>query len=249
MKFFQLACRVTVAAGVIATGSVPANAEWGDLEGQFVLEGDIPAVKQFDSTKEEAVCGKTLPSEELVVNEKNKGIRYVFLFPAASKKPSKVHPDLAASKEKEIVFDQKKCTFLPHALFVRTDQTVLVKSSDPINHNTRTAPIRNQPLNVIITANQKDPLKVEFKGPESLPMQVKCDIHTWMSAWWLVLDHPYGAITDEDGKFKIEKLPVGDHEFRVWHEQPGYIEKAFKFTIKPGKNELPPIKVPVDKLK
>ena len=191
-----------------------------------------------------------MKSESLVVNPDNKGIRNVFIFPLDSKKPSKVHPDLKVSKEKTIEFDQQACTFQPHTLFVRADQTVKVTSSDPFNHNTRTSSFRNQPLNVIITANQKDGVVVKFTAAEKLPTQVKCDIHPWMTAWWLILDHPYGAITDADGKFTMPKLPVGEHEFRIWHEYDSgfYIDKAWKVTIKPGENKVAPIKVPVDKL-
>ncbi len=233
------------------TGAAPtaADKDWGDLSGQFILDGDIPAVEEIDASKE-ALCAGKVKSEELVVNTDNKGIRYVFIFPNEKNKPKKVHPDLKESKEKTIVLDQEKCAFKPHGLFVRTDQTVQVISSDSFNHNTRTSPIRNQPLNVILTGNDKKGIEVKFAaGAERLPMQVKCDIHAWMSAWWLILDHPYGAITDADGKFTIPKLPVGDHEFRVWHEFGSgfYIDKEWKVTIKAGENKVAPIKLPVAK--
>jgi hypothetical protein len=82
-----------------------------------------------------------------------------------------------------------------------------------------------------------------------------------MSAYWLVLDHPYGAVTaatvpkkkgePEIGTFKIEKLPYGDYEFRVWHEGPGYVnvgtKRGFKITV-----DKPEIKkeftIPAEKL-
>ncbi len=247
--------RTMVAAGLLGLASVfftasaaPAADEWGDLSGQFILDGDIPAIEDIDARKEPLCVGK-VKSEALVVNPENKGIRYVFIFPPESKKPSKVHPDLKVSKDKTIVFDQETCTFKPHALFVRTGQIVKVISSDPFNHNTRTSPLRNQPLNAIITNSDKKGIEVKLPTAEKLPMQVKCDIHPWMSAWWLILDHPYGAITDADGKFTMPKLPVGEHEFRVWHEYDSgfFIDKAWKVTIKSGTNALPPIKVPVSK--
>ena len=34
------------------------------------------------------------------------------------------------------------------------------------------------------------------------------------------------------GKFKIEGLPVGDHTFTVWQESSGYIDRAFKVSVK-----------------
>ena len=87
-----------------------------------------------------------------------------------------------------------------------------------------------------------------MKLPEGLPTQVECSIHPWMEAYWLVLDHPYAAITTPDGKFRIEKLPAGEHDFVVWQENVGYLERP-KVKIKPGETtDLGTVKVPVAKL-
>ena len=37
----------------------------------------------------------------------------------------------------------------------------------------------------------------------------KCDVHGWMNAYVGVLDHPFFAVTDEDGKFELKGLPPG----------------------------------------
>jgi hypothetical protein len=71
-----------------------------------------------------------------------------------------------------------------------------------------------------------------------------------MKAHWLILDHPYAAITDADGKFTIKDLPAGDHEVVVWHEGPGYIERKLKVKITAGKTtDLGVVKVPAAKMK
>lgn len=80
-----------------------------------------------------------------------------------------------------------------------------------------------------------------------------------MTAYVLVLDHPYAAVTDKDGKFKIENLPAGELEFRYWHERVGYvtkiekivdgkpkIENTVKLAIAAGKTtDVGTIKIPV----
>ena len=38
-------------------------------------------------------------------------------------------------------------------------------------------------------------------------MEVTCDFHPWMKVYWLILDHPYAALTDKDGRFHIENMP------------------------------------------
>ncbi len=215
---------------------------YGDISGQFVLDGAVPApkllVKKGDAAaKDPTVCAaENVPDESIVVDPDSKGIANIFVF--LRKAPKNVHPSLKASKEKEIVFDQKGCKFLPHGLFVRTDQTVLVKSMDTISHNTHTYPLRNTAVNLTIAPNERKGTAYVHKSPESNPIQVKCDIHPWMVAHWLILDHPYAAVTDKDGKFKIEKLPVGEHEFMVWQESKGWVsagtKRGFKVKVESG---------------
>lgn len=249
----RLALRASVVAGLLGLAS-PFVADtqaqgWGDVTGQFVLDGAAPKVDPKKNDKE-AVCSKEIPSDELHVNKDNNGIANVFIYIPATKKP-KVHPDLVKPKEEVLVLDQKDCRFIPHALLARSGQTLLIKSMDDCNHNTRISPIKGAAINTTVTPKNRDGLPYKPTLAESLPTQIKCDIHPWMTSYCLMLDHPYAAVTDADGKFKIEKVPAGDHEFRVWHEFGGgfYIEKAFKVSVKDGKTTaLPAYKVEAKKL-
>jgi hypothetical protein len=42
-----------------------------------------------------------------------------------------------------------------------------------------------------------------------------------MSAWGIVLDHPFFAATGADGRFSINNLPAGTYEVEIWHEAGG----------------------------
>jgi hypothetical protein len=79
--------------------------------------------------------------------------------------------------------------------------------------------------------NDQREMTFEYVAP-SRPFPVACDLHPWMRAWWLVLDHPYAAISDAEGKFTIADLPPGNYEFRVWHEKFGDIHQALKVAVK-----------------
>jgi len=168
----------------------------------------------------------------------------VFLLRA----PSDVHPDLKQSEEQELVFDQKGCRFIPHVMVVRTDQTVLVKSDDPTNHNTHTNPFFNTPENFLIQANNREGVPLTFRQREPVPVKVTCDLHPWMNAYWLVVDHPYAAVTNEKGEFTIEDLPAGTHKFRVWHERTGWIDRSLPVQVEPDKTvEADLIEVPAER--
>lgn len=235
-----------------SSGERAAFAQWGHVAGQFVFDGDVPQlpllVKQGDAAvKDAAVCSAgAVPDESLVVNSQNKGIANVFVF---LRKADKIHPDLKASQDKEVRFDQKDCRFLPHALIVRTDQVVVCLSDDGVPHNTHTFPQRNTGDNLVIQPKDRKGIAVRVKVAEATPFDVRCDIHSWMSAKWLVIDHPYAALTDADGKFKIEKLPIGQHKFRVWHERAGFIEREWAVDVKEGTNTIAPVKLTAEKLK
>ena len=63
--------------------------------------------------------------------------------------------------------------------------------------------------------------KLRLKAPlvaESHAIPYRCTIHPWMNGWVRVFDHPYYAVTDEDGKFEIKNAPAGKFRIVFWHE-------------------------------
>ncbi len=246
----KLSWLVLLSAGVVlAFAGETLAADTGGFSGQFVLDGAIPEIKPPVITKDAAVCAaKRLPENTLIVDPKTKGIANIVVY--LKKAPDNIPAKVKASKEKKVVFDQKNCRFEPHILVVRTDQEVLVKSDDPINHNTHTHPFINEELNFIVKPKDREGFPIKYGQRELLPMPVNCDLHPHMKAYWVVVDHPYAAVTDSEGKFKIDNLPEGTYSFTVWHERVGYIDRDLEVDIFAGETEkLDPIKVPVSKFK
>lgn len=228
---------------------------WGNLKGQLIFDGDVPTlpvkIKKGDATVRDAKCcaADAVPDDTLVINPKNKGIAHAFVYLRKVSK-SQIHPELEKSKEPEVTFDQKGCQFKPHAMVVRTDQRVVVLSDDPVPHNTHTFPILNKGENFIVSAKDRTGVKLPaFVTKEPLPIEVKCDIHPWMSARWLIVDHPYAVVTDENGEFEIKNLPEGDLEVTIWHEKVGYVEKTLKVKISDGQTTKVEVKAPAEKFK
>ena len=62
-------------------------------------------------------------------------------------------------------------------------------------------------------------------------MPIEEDIHVWMSAWWLILDHPYFAVTDDRGAFEIPDVPAGPQQVIVWQEAVDPRGKVFEGDI------------------
>ncbi len=57
-------------------------------------------------------------------------------------------------------------------------------------------------------------------------VKIKCDVHSWMAAYVGVLDHPYYAVSDVAGNFKIGPLPPGTYEIEAWHEKLGTMTQS-----------------------
>jgi hypothetical protein len=123
-------------------------------------------------------------------------------------------------------------------MVVRSDQQVEVLSDDGVAHNTHSNPIKNIPENFIVPPNtRKGALMKPLALAEKVPVKINCDIHPWMFAYWIVVDHPYAAVTDDHGEYVIENIPTGEHEFVFWHEGCGFLEKKLAITIKEGVNQ------------
>ncbi len=203
----------------------------GRFHGRIVLEGQAPdlaplVTKDQANVKDREVCGAhDIPDESLVLGKDN-GIAHVFVFlrraPKGYRKQVPQDP---------VILDQKGCVFLPHTALIQVGQKVLIRSSDPIQHNVHSFPKRNGSTNLLIEPNDQKGIELVYRRAEAGPIQVKCDIHAWMSSWHLVLDHPFMAVTDENGEFSIDGLPPGRHRFRVWHERGGLLEKSLSVTI------------------
>jgi hypothetical protein len=213
-----------------ARGSDPA---WGTVKGQLVWSGkDIPAPKAISVKRDEEHCLSKGPlvSDELVVNKKNGGVRWAFVWlsPETGSQPLAVHPSLQEIKDKEVAIDQPCCMFVPHALALRQGQELLAKNSAPIAHNVHWQghPLKNPGGNNIVPPGKS--LTISNLKADKYPVKISCDIHGWMSAWVRVFDHPYFAVTDADGNFEIKMAPAGDFRLMLWHEAVGNIPEGGK---------------------
>jgi hypothetical protein len=191
---------------------------------------------------------KAVPDDSLVVSDKGE-VANCFVYLYMRRGTPDIHPSLKTPAQAKLPFDNVGCRFVPHAMVVRTDQVVNCLNSDPCGHNVHTFPLKNEAYNQLISGGNNTGVEFKHSQSELLPMQVKCDIHPWMTAYWLVVDHPYATVSKEDGTFKIENMPAGKHTIRIWQERVGYVERSLDVEIKDGKvTDLGTVKVDAAKL-
>jgi hypothetical protein len=218
--------KLTTLCAVLALGIASAGANaagWGTIKGKFKVDGTAPTPAKVDASKE-AFCVEHQPVDNSVVVDDSGNLAnvVVFLRPARGK-AVEVHPDFAAQKDQPAVLDNKGCSFHPHISLVLIGQPFIVKNSDPVGHNTKTALVKNANFNQTIPANGE--VSFKFTKAEAIPLPVDCSIHPFMHGFVLVKEDPYMAVSAEDGTFEIKNVPAGKHEFEFWHEQPGRLKK------------------------
>ena len=105
------------------------------------------------------------------------------------------------------VIDQKGCTYHPHVFGVVAGQNIDILNSDPTLHNIHSLPEKNEAFNLGMPVQGMKYTK-KFDKPEVM-VQIKCDVHGWMSAYCGVVSHPFFAVTAADGTYAIKNLPRG----------------------------------------
>ena len=143
--------RVLVLVGfalTLASLSTPASAQekWGTIKGRIIwgtekipVREDLTPLIQKNPDKEFCLKDGKVFDERWVVNEKNKGIQWTFVWLSNGdpklKKPIPIHPKLAKLDKDSVVIDQPICMYLPHAIGLRQGQTLIARNSAKVAHN------------------------------------------------------------------------------------------------------------------
>jgi plastocyanin len=218
--------------GTIARGDeprpAPAAGNWVTIKGSVVFPPgkELPKRAPLNVQQDKGHClmkGAIL-DESVIVNPKNRAIKNVVVWlrpedtsPAAKWKKEEIHPDDAKRKAGDVVIDQPCCMFVERVTCARVGDTIVVKNPAPVVHNFFWSSTNSGEHNANV------PAKGQWRMPNTLdaepgPVQYKCTIHPWMAGYVRVFDHPYYAVTDEDGKFEIKNAPAGKFRIVYWHE-------------------------------
>lgn len=194
---------------------LPAAAGAGELRGTVRYAGAAPPAAALPVHKDREACGASVPDESLLVA--GGGLANVVVqlrgVPGAAPRPVRA------------TLDQDHCRFRPHVQAVPVGSTMDIVSSDPVLHNVHgwigRATVFNQAMP---TPGQRVPRRLDRPGI----IQVKCDVHDWMSAWVLVVEGP-AAVSGADGGFALKDLPAGSYTVVAWHERLG--ERIAQVTV------------------
>ncbi len=165
------------------------------------------------------VFGEKLPDERVIVSRTGK-IKNVLITLEGIKEGKRWsdHPPQVRNKGG---------LFVPHVQVVRTGAQLEVINQDPVLHNTH-AYLDGRTLFNLAQPNKDQVIRRPLR--RSGLVELMCDAHDWMNGWIDVLDHPYFAITREDGAYTITDIPPGAYTLTAWHEKLG--RRQVQVTVK-----------------
>ena len=124
--------------------------------------------------------------------------------------PALAFPD---PEPQRATMDQRNERFVPYVLAITVGTTVDFPNSDNIYHNVFSLKAPRFDLGRYAAGRSKS---VRFDRPGIV--RVFCEIHSHMSAFILVFNHRYFAVTSADGRYQISRVPSGRYTLVAWNE-------------------------------
>jgi plastocyanin len=209
---------------VLLASTAAADAPKGAIKGTVIFEGEAPdrpkLVRDTDP-----YCAKVdkLNEDVIVTKGRLKDVLVRIKNGSGGKHTAPTAP---------AVIDQKDCMYSPRVLGVMAGQKLAIKNSDGTFHNVHGSLDGKLLWNKPHAKGEPD-LALETSSKPSDVVEVVCDVHPWMKAFAVVQDHPFFAVTGEDGAFEIKGLAPGTYTLEAWHPTLGAKTMTVKIGVGP----------------
>jgi plastocyanin len=186
--------------------TAPSSIDAALVEGLVSYDGPLPApipVAEAASVR-----------HSVEVDHKTKGLKEAVVWLEGC--PVQSEP---VARKRAVQMDQRNFVFIPHVLSIDAGQEVEFLNSDVANHGVTAA--STEPGNCFnVSMALGGGYKHRFVA-SARPVAIGCPVHVSMAAWIYVFDHPYHAVTDDAGRFRLPDMPPGRYLFHVRHADGG----------------------------
>ncbi len=193
----------------------------GTIKGHAIWKGAIPDVPPLKVFADLDACGTEVPSPVLRIDPATNGLMDVLVYLERVDRGKAAEPAyrLAMGAHKGDV-SSALCQFQrPLFPFVRTSPVALI-NVESVLHNPHFFSDKHGSLFNVAMPTADRELTTTLLRARGVGLRLQCDVHVHMNAWAAAFDHPYFAVTDEQGRFEIGGIPPGSYTLVAWH--PGY---------------------------
>jgi hypothetical protein len=210
------------AAGTAAAAA--PSVKRGGIKGHIRLNGTIPGNPVIrmgmDPMCANLNAGKRMV-QETVAASADASLANVFVKLQGSFPASPVPAE-------SVTIDQRACMYVPRVVGARVGQMLQVRNSDELLHNVHAFSTGANGFNV---GQPKAGVVQQIRlKDEEIMLRVKCDVHSWMTAFVGVVGHPYFATTGAAGTYAIDNVPAGTYTIQTWHERYGVLTQSVRVT-------------------
>lgn len=202
----------------------------GSISGKVAAGSAAAKTKSYTISKDPQICGegnRDVPLVEIKDGVVKNAVVYLYKV-----KQGKAFPkDLMA-----VSLNQTKCAFQPAFSVMANSGKLTATNSDSTLHNIHTYELIGKARRTVMNVSQPskgDTVTKKVKMRKGSGMKIECDAHDFMHAYMFVASNPYYAVINEKGEFKIDNVPAGEYDVRLWH---GFLgeTKAGKIKITAG---------------
>jgi plastocyanin len=188
---------LSLAAAVIGVRPTVAAQEYGVIRGRVSVPDDVlhaprPSVSGLGVERHAVVDRRTV----VVYLESTAALA------AATPPPARAR------------LNQRNERFEPHVLAITTGSIVEFPNNDTTYHNV----FSFSRARTFDLGRYKPGRTGTVRFDRAGVVPVFCDIHSHMSAYILVFDHPFFSVSDENGRYLIQGVPPGSYALSVWSE-------------------------------
>jgi plastocyanin len=214
----MLCPRIYLTALLLAAGASAAGQPSAALVGRVEIQPDAVLI---DRRPDVAALGMSAAPR---VPEPRRSIVYLETAPRGA----------FEAREGRAVMDQRDEMFMPRVLAITAGTVVEFPNNDDTYHNVFSLS-RTTRFDLGRYAKGRS-RSVRFDRPGIV--RVFCDIHSHMSAFILVFAHQFFAVTDDEGRYRIDRVPPGSYTVSVWSEGAQRASRSVTLPERGGEVEL-----------
>ncbi|HEV2969139.1 MAG TPA: hypothetical protein VGY55_04055 [Pirellulales bacterium] len=227
----------------------------GELTGRFLVHGKLAPPIVFGPIMPRT--GKRITDDSLSVSGEQQALANVIVYLARGADGGRP-PAIADEKPNSdpVIISIFDGHLVPRVVGLRDTQALVIDNFDDDSCFFSFNPTEIGPR---VRVDSMSRAVVRVTKARRYPGEIECNAHDWLRGFVYVSDDPYFAVSDDDGRFTIKNVPVGQWVFAAWHERASKLDDVsidskpakwnhgrFTLTIRPGVNSLGTVEIPAE---